>query len=378
MKTILVTGSAGFMGRNLCVALRRHADYEVLEFDIHQTPEALTELAARADLVFHLAGVNRPKEEQEFMAGNADLTETLCASLQALGRKPPVVLSSSVQAELDNPYGRSKKAAEDAVLDYHERTGAAVYVYRFPNVFGKWSRPNYNTVVATFCHNISRGLPVQISNRANVIRLVYIDEIIRAFLDVAARPAHDPDTTRYELQPVYSITLGELHDLIVLFKEGREKSLIPDLSNPLVKCLYATFVSFYDVHNLGYPVDLKTDGRGWLFELIKSRQAGQIFVSRTRPGITRGNHYHDTKIEKFCVIQGEGVIRLRPLTSDLRSLTSDLIEYQVHDRDIRVVDIPPGYTHSIENTGDTEMITLFWASEIFDLQRPDTYPMRVK
>ena len=382
-RTILVTGSAGFMGRNLCVALRRHADYEVLEFDLPQSPEELPALAARADLVFHLAGVNRPKVETEFTEGNADLTKSLCTTLLALGRKTPVVLSSSVQAELDNPYGRSKKVAEEAVLDYHERSGAPVYIYRFPNVFGKWSRPNYNTVVATFCHNISRGLPVQISNRANVIRLVYIDDMVRTFLGLLTSlpaprsPLPSPSPHR-EVQPVYSTTLGELHDLILSFKEGREKSLLPDLSGPFVKCLYSTYVSFYDAQDLAYPVALKTDDRGWLFELIKSPQAGQIFVSRTRPGITRGNHYHDTKIEKFCVIQGEGVIRFRPvlspaLPSPLSTLPPALIEYPVNDRAIQVVDIPPGYTHSIENTGTTDMFTLFWANEIFDPQRTDTY-----
>lgn len=417
MKPILVTGSNGFMGRNLCVALRRQKDLEVLEFDLPQSDAALSQLLTRADLVFHLAGVNRPQTLEEFQTGNAGLTQTLCASLLALGRKTPIVLSSSIQAELDNPYGRSKKAAEDAVLDYHQRTGAPVYVYRFPNVFGKWSRPNYNTVVATFCHNISRGLPVQISNRGNVLRFVYIDDIVRTFLDIASRlplpaslsPLPSPSSYR-EVEPVYSITLGELHDLLVSFREGREKSVLPDLADPLTKYLYSTYVSFYDPQNLAYPVALKTDDRGWLFELVKSPHAGQIFVSRTRPGITRGNHYHDTKIEKFCVIQGEGVIRFRqvsgakraesreqraegeaeagkaPLTSDLRPPTSarsplpsplsalpGVLEYPVSDRDIRIVDIPPGYTHSIENTGTTDMITLFWANEIFDPQRPDTY-----
>lgn len=367
MFSILVTGAEGFMGRNLCVALRRQAGCELIEFDVRHNLEELPAYAARADLVFHLAGVNRPKEEREFTEGNADLTRRLCESLEAAGRKAPLVLSSSAQAELDNPYGRSKKAAEEVVLHYHEQTGAPVYVYRFPNVFGKWSRPNYNTVVATFCHNISRGLPVQISNRENIIRFVYIDDIVRAFLEIAARPKHDPETTRYEIQPVFAIMLGELHDMILSFKDGREKSLVPDLSNPLTKYLYSTYVSFYDTRSLAYPVELKTDDRGWLFELFKSPKAGQIFVSRTRPGITRGNHYHDTKIEKFCVIQGEGCIRFRGV------LDERVIEYPVNDRNIQIVDIPPGYTHSIENTGPGDMITLFWANEIFDPQRPDVY-----
>ena len=371
-KTILVTGSAGFIGQNLCVALRRQAGFEVLEFDVQQAEAELPKLAARAELVFHLAGVNRPKEEREFTEGNVGLTQQLCDALAGAGRRVPVVLSSSIQAEQENPYGRSKKAAEEVVLDYYRRTGAPVYIYRFPNVFGKWSRPNYNTVVATFCHNLSRGLPVQISNRANPLRFVYIDDIVRAFLAIAARPEHGAATTHYELEPVFSITLGELHDRLAAFQENRKRGLLPDLSDPFTKYLYSTFVSFYDPRDLAYPVDLKTDDRGWLFELIKSPSAGQIFVSRTRPGITRGNHYHDTKLEKFCVIQGEGVIRFRHV------LREEVIEYPVSDRDIRIVDIPPGYTHSIENTGPGDLLTLFWANEIFDPHQPDTYFVKVK
>jgi UDP-2-acetamido-2,6-beta-L-arabino-hexul-4-ose reductase len=286
--------------------------------------------------------------------------------LAAAGRRTPVVLSSSIQAALDNPYGQSKRGAEEVLLEYHQTTGAPIYLYRFPNVFGKWSRPHYNTVVATFCHNISRGLPVEVSNRDHLIQFVYVDTVVQEFLKIAARDAHDPDTTRHEVAEVHSIALGELHDLLVSFRENRQKSLLPDLSNPLVKYLYSTYLSFSDPEAFSYPVDLKTDERGWLFELVKSPFAGQVFVSRTKPGITRGNHYHDTKIEKFCVIQGEGLIRFRHVLGD------DIIEYPVSDREIRIVDIPPGYTHSIENTGGSDMVTLFWANEIFDPQRPDT------
>ena len=370
-KIILVTGATGFIGRNLCVALRR-SGFEVLEFNRSQTVDRLQKLAARADLVFHLAGVNRPKDEKEFMEGNANFTRQLCDCLATAHHRTPLVLSSSTQVELDNPYGRSKKAAEDTVLEYHRESDTPVYIYRFPNVFGKWSRPDYNTVVATFCHNISRGLPVYVSDRAKPLCFAYIDDIVRAFLQIASRPEHDPVKTRYELRSVYSITLGELHELIVRFQDDRTKFLVPDLSNPLVRYLYSTYVSFHDTGDLAYAVDLKTDDRGWLFELVKSPCTGQIFVSCTRPGITRGNHYHDTKVEKFCVIQGEGVIRFRHLLKD------EIIEYPVNGRAIRIVEIPPGYTHSIENVGTGDMVTLFWANEIFDPQRPDTYFARVK
>lgn len=367
MRTILVTGSEGFIGKNLCLALRRTGEFTVLGFDVANAADELPKLARQADVVFHLAGVNRPKDTSEFRAGNVDLTQRLCDALAAAGRKTPLVLSSSTQAELDNPYGQSKREAEDAALRYHTATKAPVYLYRFPNVFGKWSRPNYNTVVATFCHNLSRGIPVQVSNRDNVIRFIYVDDIVRAFLELARRTEHEPVAARPEPKEVFTITLGELHDLIAGFAEKRKQSVLPDLANPFVKHLYSTFVSFCDAQDFAYPVDLKTDDRGWLFELIKSPHAGQIFVSRTKPGITRGNHYHDTKIEKFCVIQGEGVIRFR------HTLGGDIIEYRVSDQRIQVVDIPPGYTHSIENTGSTDMLTLFWANEIFDPQQPDTY-----
>lgn len=367
MRTILVTGSEGFIGRNLCLALRRTGDFSVLGFDVANSANELPELAKRADLVFHLAGVNRPKDAGEFRAGNVDLTQRLCEALATAGRRTPLVLSSSTQAELDNPYGQSKRGAEDVVLHYHEATQAPVYLYRFPNVFGKWSRPNYNTVVATFCHNISRGLPVQISNPANVIRFIYVDDVVQAFLEIARRTKHEPVAARPEPKEVFAITLGELHDLLVSFHENRRQSVLPDLCNPLTKYLFSTYTSFFDTKDFACPVDLKTDDRGWLFELIKSPHAGQVFVSRTRPGITRGNHYHDTKIEKFCVIQGEGVIRFR------HALGDEILEYPVSHQHIQVVDIPPGYTHSIENTGTTDLITLFWANEIFDPQRPDTY-----
>jgi UDP-2-acetamido-2,6-beta-L-arabino-hexul-4-ose reductase len=368
MKKILVTGSGGFVGSNLCMAIRRQGQYELLKFDVNRQTGLLEKLVTRADIVFHLAGVNRSKDENEFITGNIGLTQDICGLLSLTGRRIPLVLSSSIHAELDDPYGRSKKAAEDAVLEYHRNTGSPVYVYRFPNIFGKWSRPNYNSVVATFCHNIIHGISVQINNPASLVRFVYIDDVVRAFVEIVKRFVHDANRIHYDVQPIFEITVGDLYEVISHFNKNRYKGLLPDLSSHLIKYLYSTYLSFLNPYDLSYQVDLRADNRGWLFELIKSTIAGQVFVSLTRPGITRGNHYHDTKAEKFCVIHGEGIIRLR------HTLTSEVIEYFVSDRDILVVDIPPGYTHSIKNVGDRDMITLFWASDIFNPEYPDTIP----
>ncbi|MFA6148727.1 MAG: NAD-dependent epimerase/dehydratase family protein [bacterium] len=366
MKSVLITGAAGFIGRNLVAALKRRDDVRLILFDVDTAPDVLDSGLAESDFIYHLAGVNRPKDEGEFMTGNAGLTERMLARLKELGRTPIFVLSSSTQAEIDNPYGRSKKAAEDAVLQYNIKTGAPVCVYRLPGVFGKGSRPNYNTVVATFCHNIARGQQITVNDPNRELELVYIDDVISAFLrHLDGVP--DPARKRYVVDRTFRVTLGELAERIRRLHAIRETLTVPDLGDDLMKCLHATYLSFLPEDGFAYPVKLNTDNRGWLFELIKSEHFGQIFVSRTLPGITRGNHYHDTKVEKFCVIRGQGVIRFRRIDSDR------ILEYPVDDRTIKVVDIPPGYTHSIENTGEGEMICLFWANRIFDPGRPDTY-----
>jgi UDP-2-acetamido-2,6-beta-L-arabino-hexul-4-ose reductase len=366
MKTILVTGAAGFIGKHVCLALARRGDCKVIKFDMDTDASLLANYVSKADAVIHLAGINRPEKEEDFFKGNAGFTGDLCGMLLNDGRGIPVIVSSSIQAVRDNPYGQSKLAAEQALLDYRRRSGATVHIYRLPNVFGKWSRPNYNTVVATFCHNISRGLPVVVNDRDAMLQLVYIDDVVAEFVGIICG-AKDADVSSPAVEPVHSIRLGELHDMVVSFRENRRKGLLANLSDPFVKAMYSTYLSFLEEDDFAYQVDMKVDDRGWLFELVKSRCAGQIFVSKTKPGITRGNHYHDSKVEKFCVIQGRGVIRFRHV------LGGGVIEYPVDDEEIKVVDIPPGLTHSIENTGEVEMITLFWANEIFDPGNPDTY-----
>jgi UDP-2-acetamido-2,6-beta-L-arabino-hexul-4-ose reductase len=370
---VLVTGAAGFVGRNLVSALRVRADVRVFEYDI-ATPEAsIEEALAVADAVYHLAGVNRPRDPAEFHAGNAVSTEEICGRLTALGRRPMIVLSSSIQAELDNPYGRSKRAAEDAVRRYCAQTGAPGVVYRLKNLFGKWCRPNYNSVTATFCHNIARGLAIRMSDPENELDLTYIDDVVAAFLGESRRDDRTAAFRMAEPLPSYRTTVGELAGLVESFRASRTTLRVPDFSSPFVQALYATYMSYLETDDFSYPLAVRTDDRGGLAEFVKSPPFGQLFVSRTRPGVTRGNHYHHTKVEKFFVVEGEAVIRFRSILGD-----GQVIEYRVSGGDYRVVDIPPGYTHAIENTGTQELVTLFWASEIFEPERPDTHAMSVQ
>lgn len=361
---VLVTGSEGFIGRNLRVALSRRPEVKAHGIDVANVDAELESAARRADFIFHLAGVNRPRDPAEFDSGNAGLTARL---IQALADRPtPIVFSSSVQAELDNPYGRSKLKAETSLIEYSKRTGAPVAIFRFPNVFGKWSNPNYNSVVSTFCWNAAHGLPLSVSDPARRVTFVYIDEVVRALVECMDRSW--TGVARPAVRETFTVTLDELRRLIESFEASRQNRTLPDLGQPFVRYLYATFMSYVDPADRSQPADLRRDERGWLFELVRSERAGQIFVSSTKPGVTRGNHYHDTKIEKFCVIQGRGVIRMRPVLAP-----DSVVEYVVSDDPIRIVDIPPGWTHSIENTGTGDMLTIFWANEPFDPARPDTY-----
>jgi UDP-2-acetamido-2,6-beta-L-arabino-hexul-4-ose reductase len=366
MKIIVVTGDAGFVGKKLVTALQRQEDINITSITSKDDQSTLENALLEADLVYHLAGVNRPKDEEEFTTGNAELTSFITAVLARAEKKAVLVLPSSAQAALDNPYGLSKKAAEDAVLDYNKATGAPVAIYRLPGVFGKWSRPNYNTVVATFCHNIARGIDIEISAPDHELELVYVDDVVAEFLRHLTNPGNK-ECQRYTVPRTFRVTLGDLADRIRSLHAIRETLIIPDLADDLMKCLHATYLSFLPEDDFAYPVKMFTDERGWLFELIKSQHFGQIFVSKTLPGITRGDHYHDTKLEKFCVIQGQGIIRFRHIHSD------EILEYPVNGETISVVDIPPGYTHSIENNGEVEMICLFWANQVFDPEVPDTY-----
>jgi UDP-2-acetamido-2,6-beta-L-arabino-hexul-4-ose reductase len=371
MSVILITGSKGFIGKNLIVAFQRCANLTILTFDSNNSLDELDALIKQADFIFHLAGVNRPQNDDEFISGNIELTRQLCEKLIYLGKKVPFVFTSSTQATLDSAYGQSKYQAERIIIDYHKQTGNPVYIYRLPNVFGKWCRLKYNSVVATFCYNISRGLPVTISDRNNLIHFVYVGDVVKTFLQIIQGNGHNNNQQFYEIENIYDIKLGSLYDLIINFEQSRHQGILPDLQEPFVKHLYSTYISYLDPNYLSYPVELKVDNRGWLFELIKTTGGGQIFVSSTQPGVIRGNHYHDSKVEKFCVIKGKAMIRFRSI------LGEDINEYPVNGTDIKILDIPPGYTHSIENIGNEELITIFWANEIFDSSQPDTWSRNV-
>ncbi len=366
-RSVLVTGAMGFIGQNLVVALNRREDVEILTCDLENQATDLERMAAKADVVFHLAGVNRPKDPKEFAEGNTELTQWLCTALRQAGRKATLVLSSSIQADLDTPYGLSKKAAEEAVFAYAAEGGAAVHVFRLPNVFGKWCRPNYNSAVATFCHNIACGLPIQINNTASALELVYVDDVVRAFLAILDGTIPQGDGRFRIVEPVFKTTVGAMAALIRSFAESRKNLSIPDMADQFTRVLYATYVSYLPEDGFAYRLEKREDQRGALAEMLKSPHIGQLFVSTTKPGITRGNHYHDTKVEKFIVVSGEAVIRFEHIMTGAR------IDVPVSGSEMKVVDIPPGYTHHIENVGQTDMVVLFWADELFDQAAPDTY-----
>lgn len=365
MHTILITGAKGFIGKNISLFLKQ-ANYEVIEIDIGHSEEELALGLSKADFIIHLAGVNRTPSLEDFQTGNVDFTLHLTSLLEKLNKSTPMIVSSSTQALLDNPYGHSKKAMENVVLDWAKRTQSKAFIFRLTNVFGKWCRPNYNSAVATFCYNLAHNLPLTIHDPHKLLHLCYIDDIAHCFLDILTN-ANTLSTGFYEVSPILSITLNELVNKLTAFSENQHTLLMPALNNHFDRALYTTYLSYLELSDYHYSLKGHTDSRGTLSELIKSAPFGQIFISTTKPNVIRGNHWHHTKTEKFVVLQGEATIALRSI------LDSNIITYKVSGEQLSVVDIPPGYTHCITNTGACDLITLFWSSEIFDPHHPDTY-----
>lgn len=367
---ILVTGAKGFVGKNLVAELKNRKFDNILEYHRDMDLEQLNEYCKEADFIFHLAGVNRPKNESEFMEGNFGVTSTLLDMLKKHNNTCPIMISSSIQADLDNPYGMSKKSGEDLLFNYSKETKAKVLVYRFPNIFGKWCRPNYNSVIATFCHNIAHDLPIAVKDSSVVMNLVYIDDVIEELIN-ALNGKENIVGKFCKIATVHTITLGYIVDLIYSFKKSREDLSIPDMSNVFTKNLYSTYLSYLPEDQFSYELKMNVDNRGSFTELIRTSDRGQVSVNISKPGITKGNHWHHTKNEKFLVVSGKGAIRFRKIYSD------DVIEYFVSGDKMEVVDIPTGYTHDIENLGDTDMVTIMWANECYDPEKPDTYYLEV-
>lgn len=366
---VLITGSKGFVGKNLSVRLGELPGFDVSHFDRSDAPETLQDKVNDVDAVVHLAGINRPKDLTEFTSGNADLTALLCEAIKATGRHIPLLLASSIQAELANPYGQSKRAAEQAVEDLSTQTGNPAVIYRLPNVFGKWCKPNYNSAVATFCHNIANDLPIQINDPATQLKLVYVDDVIEAFLQALSHTA--PGLQWGTVEPVYGIALGELAAQIEAFKSCRTSLVSERVGTGLIRALYATYVSYLPPAKFAYDLTRHGDERGVFVEMLKTPDSGQFSFFTAHPGITRGGHYHHTKTEKFLVIKGSARFGFRHV------VTNETYEVLTSGNVSRVVETVPGWTHDITNVGDDEMVVMLWANEIFDREKPDTIAMKV-
>ena len=382
---ILVTGANGFVGKNLTARLETLRDGrdrtrpslqigEIYRCTREMSPEALADCCKKADLVVHLAGVNRPKDPEEFAAGNTDFTRTLLETLRKSGNRCPVLLASSIQARLTgrfagSPYGQSKKAAEELLLAYGEETGAAGMIYRLPNLFGKWCRPNYNCVVATFCHNISRELPITVSDPAVELELVYIDDLIDEILDAMEGRPHRSEGAYCHVPVSHRVTLGEIVRLLHSFHDQPRTLLLPEIpEGSFEKKLYSTYLSYLPPEKIAFPLKMNVDERGSFTELLKTASCGQVSVNVSKPGITKGQHWHNSKWEFFMVVAGHGLIQERRIGSD------EKIEFEVSGDQIQAVHMLPGYTHNIINLSETEsLVTVMWANELFDPSRPDTY-----
>lgn len=396
---ILVTGARGFVGKNLCESLKNIRDgkdrtrpelpiSEIYEYDVDTDPALLREYCTKADFVFNLAGVNRPKDTEEFMTGNFGFASTLLNTLKECGNTCPVMISSSIQAtcigRYDSDYGRSKKAGEELVFEYGRETGAKVLVYRFPNLFGKWSRPNYNSAVATFCNNIANDLPIMVNDPSVILELLYIDDLVKEMLDALLCEEHRCEFDGIEtvlcehgkycaVPKTHKVTLGEIVELLHKFKEQTSTLVMPEIpEGSFAKKLYSTYLSYLPKDKVSFALKMNEDARGSFTELLRTEKCGQFSVNISKPGITKGEHWHHTKWEFFIVVGGHGLIRQRKIGTD------EILDFEVSGDKIEAIHMLPGYTHNIINLSDTEnLITVMWANERFDPSRPDTFGEKV-
>ncbi len=367
---VAISGANGFVGKNLKFELKQTTDYEIYELNRQSSPDEIEEALLNADCFVHLAGVNRPINDIEFIEGNVTLLEKYLKIIEKNEKKPSVILSSSIQAELSNNYGLSKLEAEKKLQNFSKENGNEIVIYRLPNLFGKWARPNYNSVIATFCHNISRGLEINVSDPNNKLTLNYIDDVVAEFKNAIEGEPTIINGTPYVTNQ-YEVTLQNVVDLLLKFKEDRITRALPNLDDDFEKALYSTYLSYLPKDKFSYPLKMNKDERGSFTEFLKTPDRGQVSINISKPGVIKGNHWHHTKNEKFLVVSGEGVIRFRLPDSD------EIIEYFVSGEKLEVVDIPVGYTHNIENLGNIDMVTVMWVNEIFDPNNPDTFFLEV-
>jgi len=365
---VLITGSNGFIAKNLIEHLKRDEEIELYLYSKRDSLTILEAYVKEVDFIFHLAGVNRPENVSEFYDGNSDLTKNIVDILVKEGKSTPIVLSSSTQSSLDNDYGKSKLKAENILVEYSKKTKADVYIYQLPNVFGKWSKPNYNSVISTWCHNIANDLEIQVNNKDAELNLVYVDDVVESFVQKLKSRSSD---TYVLIDVIYKKTLGEIEELLYKFKENRTTLVIPNVASGFERALYATYLSYLSTDNFSYELKGHQDNRGTFYEILKTVDSGQFSLSTTAPGILRGNHYHHSKNEKFLVVRGEALIEFRHIVTD------EIITYKVSDKKMEVVEMIPGYTHNIKNTGNEEMLLFLWANETFDQDNPDTYFLEV-
>ncbi len=373
---ILITGSNGFIGKNLAETLKsiksgkdKTRDIvidEVYLYDLNSSSDDLDTYTKDCDYVVNLAGINRPEKPEEFYQGNKGFIETLCSYLAKNKNKCPIIASSSIQVGKDNDYAKSKKEGEDCLKGFSQNNGNPIYIYRFANLFGKWCRPNYNSVTATWCHNIANHLDIQVNDPKVILPLCYIDDVVTELIECMKGNANF-NGEYYEVSPVYQVSLESLANTLYSFKESKKDLSIPDQGNDFIRKLYATYLSYLPENEFSYPLKMNIDDRGSFTEFIRTEAHGQVSVNISKPGITKGNHWHHTKNEKFLVVSGTGIIRFRRIGDN------QVIEYHVSGAKLEVIDIPTGYTHNIENLGDTDMVTIMWANEPFDPDKPDTY-----
>ena len=365
---ILITGANGFIAKNLIEHLKRDETKKLYLYSKNDSLNILEAYLKEVDFIFHLAGVNRPKDNEEFYRGNSGLTKIIVDILIKENRATPILLSSSIQSELDNDYGKSKLEAKHLLLNYAKATQAKIYIYKLPNVFGKWSKPNYNSVIATWCHNIAKDLEIQVNDKSVELNLVYIDDVVKSFIE---KLNSQSDEEYFKIDTIYTKTLGEIEELLYSFKENRKSLIIPNVASGFERALYATYLSYLNVDNFSYSLKGHQDERGTFYEILKTIDSGQFSLSTTMPNVMRGNHYHHTKNEKFLVVKGKVLIEFRHI------VTNEKISYKVSDKKMEVVEMIPGYTHNIKNIGSEEMILLLWANENYDEKTPDTYFLEV-